>query len=115
MSNNNNNNGPGNYEPNEEGYEQMVNYLENVLTRQVEKLRKYDIDGALALAEEANDLALGIQESGILGREDFTEERGRIMSLYREIGLIIASERSEVAEKLKAIRKGIKTLEAYSN
>lgn len=99
----------------EESYDQMVNYLENILSRQLEKLRKYDIDGAMALAEEANDLAASVRNSGVLGREDFAKERERILVLYREIGLIIASERAEVADKLKEIRRGIKLLEAYGN
>ena len=99
----------------EESYEQMVNYLENILTRQLERLKKYDLDGALVLAEEANGLAGSIQKSGVLGREDFTEKRERILVLYREIGLIIASERAEIADKLKEIRKGIRVLEAYGN
>lgn len=115
MSDNLDKSSSGNHEVGEESYEQMVNYLENILTRQLEKLKKYDLDGALALAEEANDLAASIQNSGVLGREDFAEERERIQVLYREIGLIIASERAEVAGKLKTIRKGIKMLEAYSN
>ena len=115
MSDNLDKSGSENYGLGEESYEQMVNYLENILTRQLERLKKYDLDGALALAEEANDLSMSIQSSGVLGREDFAEERERILGLYKEIGLIIASERAEVADKLKAIRKGIKTLEAYSN
>ena len=103
------------YEITEEGYVQMVDYLENVLRRQLEKLRKYDLEGAMNLAEEANDLAMGVKGAGVLGRPEFIEERERIQTLYKEIGLIIASERAEVAEKLQSIRKGMKILESYSN
>jgi hypothetical protein len=104
-----------NRELSKESYEQMVNYMENILTRQLEKLRKYDIDGALALAEETNELAVRIQDADVLSKSEFAAGRERIRILYREIGLIIASERAEVADKLKEIRKGIRVLEAYGN
>ena len=61
------------YEITEEGYVQMVDYLENVLRRQLEKLRKYDLEGAMNLAEEANDLAMGVKGAGVLGRPEFIE------------------------------------------
>ncbi len=98
----------------DDSYGQMVGYLENILMRHLERLRNYDLDGAMLLAEEANDLALKIGEAKVLERPEFTEDKNRILSLYNEIGLIIASERDEVAGKLKSIRKGIKTLGAYS-
>ena len=103
------------YELVDDSYGQMISYLENILTRQLENLKKYDLDGALALAEEANDLAESIRNSGVLGRQEYSDERGRIQILYKEIGLTIASERADVADRLKVIREGIKTLEAYSN
>lgn len=92
---------------------QMVDYLENILARHLERLRNYDLDGAMVLAEEANELALKVSESGALERPEYAASRDRITQLYREIGLIIASEREEVADKIKTIRKGIKTLGAY--
>lgn len=92
---------------------QMVDYIENLLMRHLERLRNYDLDGAMALAEEANNLALQIGSVGVLERPEFSEDKERIKRLYNEIGLIISSERQEVADKLQTIRKGIKTLGAY--
>jgi hypothetical protein len=98
----------------DDSYGQMVGYLENILMRHLSRLRSYDLDGAMLLAEESNDLALKIGDAGVLERPEFADERRRIFDLYNEIGLIIASEREEVANKLQSIRKGIKTLGAYS-
>ena len=98
----------------DDSYRQMVGYLENILMRHLERLRNYDLDGAMLLAEEANGLALKIGDAEVLDRPEFAEDKNRILRLYNEIGLIIASEREEVAGKLKSIRKGIKTLGAYS-
>lgn len=97
-----------------EELQQMATYLENLLNRQLERLKKYDLDGAIKLAEEADDIAARLGDNGFLSGQELPDEQKRIRQLYREIGLVVASERDEVAEKLKAIRKGIKTLEAYS-
>ena len=112
----------------ENSFRQMVDYLENILTRQLERLRNYDLDGALALAEEANDLAASIGREKILERPDYADERWRIKKLYKDLSLIvaserlykdlcliIASEREEVSQKLKQIRKGIKALGVYGD
>ena len=95
------------------GYRQMVSYLENILSRQIEKLRHYDLDGAMALAEDANRLAAVIGGEGVLQKPEFKDERWRIERLYKDLNLIIASERQEVQDKLRQIRQGIKTLGIY--
>jgi hypothetical protein len=99
----------------ENSYRQMVDYLENILTRQLEKVRRYDLDGAMELAEEANDMAIGIGREKILDRPDYADERWRIKRLYKDLCLIIATEREEVSQKLKQIRKGIKALGVYGD
>ena len=97
----------------ESSLQQMGDYLENILTRQLEKVRNYDLDGAIELAEEANELAATIGREGWLNRPEHSEQHDRVQKLYRDISLIIAVERGEVADKLKVIRKGIKTLGIY--
>ncbi len=94
-------------------YKQIVDYLEDILVRQLEKIRNYDLDGAMVLAEEANELAATIGKEKVLDKPEFVDERWRIKKLYKDIGLIIASEREEVNQKLKLIRKGIKALGLY--
>ena len=78
-------------------------------------MRRYDLDGAMALATEANDLAASIGREKILERPDYADERWRIKKLYKDLSLIVASERQEVAEKLQQIRKGIKALGVYGD
>lgn len=88
----------------------MVEHLEDILMQHLEKLRDYDLDGAMPLAEEANRLALEMGNMGLLDKAEFTEERIRVDKLYTEIGLVITKERQEVSEKLKEIRDGLETL-----
>ncbi|MBN1818500.1 MAG: hypothetical protein JW828_14150 [Sedimentisphaerales bacterium] len=92
------------------GFTQMIDYLENLLIRQLEKLRKYDLDAAIVLAEEANTVAMALAREKVLDQPSHIEHRRRIQKLYRDISLVISTERSEVAQKLSAIRKGIKVL-----
>jgi hypothetical protein len=99
----------------ENSYRQMVDYLENILMRQLERVRRYDLDGALSLAEEANNVAMSIGKEKILDKPDYADDRWRIKKLYKDLCLIIASEREEVADKLKQIRKGIRALGIYGD
>lgn len=97
----------------DESRHQMVDYLENILERQLERLRTYDIDGSLDLADEANSIAEAIGNDQLLKSPAYKKSRSRIEGLYKDLGLTIAAERSEVKDKLKQIRKGLKTLGAY--
>jgi hypothetical protein len=97
----------------EESCRQMVDFLEELLTRQIERLRRYDLDGAMELAEEATGLANAISQQELLKRPEYADERFRIERLYKDLELIIASERQEVGDKLKQIRQCIRTLGAY--
>ena len=99
----------------ENSLKQMADYLENILTRQLEKVRKYDLDGAVVLAEEANEIAAVLGSDGLLKRPEYSDQRRKIEKLYKDISLIIATEREEVSDKLKVIRKGIKTLGIYGD
>ena len=92
---------------------QRVLYLEDLLQRQVARLRKYDLDGAMAIAEETQPLAEGLAADKVLNRPEMSEARQRIHGLYHEVCMVIASERNEVADKLKQIREGLRALSAY--
>ncbi len=94
---------------------QLVEYLELLLTRQLERLRRYDLDGAIVLAEEADKVGAVLARNRVLDDPAFAEPRRRIQQLYRELDLVLASERAQVADKLQAIRKGIRTLSAYAD
>jgi hypothetical protein len=93
---------------------QMAGYVEDLLSRQIERLKKYDLDGAMRLAEEAQPLADRLSRGRELSRAALTAQRDRIQGLYKELCLVIASQRQEVSDKLNQIRTGLKTLGTYS-
>ena len=94
---------------------QILSYLEDLLARQLEKLRKYDLDGAYQLAEESQKMAIQAADLGLLERPEYSQNKERIRGLYNDLCLVIASERQEVSDKLKQIREGIRVLSAYAN
>ncbi len=93
----------------------MVERLESTLTEHLEKLRDYDIEGAMPLAEEASRLSLEIGAAGLFDRAEFDDECKRIDDLYAEIGLVITGKRQEVSDKLEEIREGLDTLGASAD
>lgn len=95
-------------------YQAMVDYLEHLLMRQTDRLRAYDIDGACAVADQTKPLAEELTKRRILSQPQFVEQRKRLQQQYREICLIIADQRREVADKLHQIRQGLRVLGSYS-
>jgi len=98
----------------DEDARQMTAYLVELMTRQIQKLRQYDLEGAMRIAEESQPLSERIIQAAVLSRPGFEEQRERIQGLYKELCLAIVSQRQEVSDKLGQIRTGLKTLGAYA-
>lgn len=89
-------------------------YMEELLTRQIDRLKNYDLDAAIRYAEESEQVSAELTGSGILEQPENAAIKDRIQSLYRELCLVIASQRQEVSDKLSQIRNGLRTLGTYS-
>ena len=89
-------------------------YLEELLTRQIDHLKQYDLDAAVSYAEESDPVASELMRTGFLEQPENSQAKARIRSLYRELTLVIASQRQEVSSKLDQIRNGLKTLGSYA-
>ena len=98
----------------DEDARQMTAYLEDLMSRQIQKLQQYDLDAAMRIAEESQSLSEKIMQASVLSRPGFEEQRDRIQGLYKELCLVIASQRQEVSNKLGQIRTGLRTLGTYS-
>jgi len=89
-------------------------YMEELLTRQIDCLKNYDLDAAIRYAEESEQASAELTRSGILELPENAAIKDRIQSLYRELCLIIASQRQDVSDKLSQIRNGLRTLGTYA-
>ena len=98
----------------DKGMVMTAGYLEDLLGRQIERLRAYDLDGAMACAEESEQVAARLTAAQFLDQPQNADQKARIKSLYRELMLVIASERQEVSDKMAQIRDGLKTLGTYA-
>lgn len=87
--------------------------LARIADRFAERLRQYDLDAAMACAEQAEPIAAALTRSGFLDNPGKADLKSRIQSLYRELTLMLASQQQEVSGKLDQIRDGLKTLGAY--
>jgi hypothetical protein len=93
---------------------QMSAYLEDLLFRQIQRLKQYDLEGAIQLAQESGPIADTLSSQKVFERPEFAPQRDRIRQLYQELCLVIASQRQEVQDKLGQIRTGLKTLNTYA-
>ena len=93
---------------------QMIAYLSELLERQLERLHKYDLDGAVELAEESQKISSQVANLGLLERPQYNREKQQIQGLYQDLCLVIAAERKEVGDKLQQIREGIRALSRYA-
>jgi hypothetical protein len=92
----------------------MADFLENMLMRQADKLRSYDLDGASVIAEETTVIAEELGRLGILDRPEFADRKRRLEQIYKDICLIIADQRQEVSDKMTQIRQGLKAVGGYA-
>ena len=99
----------------DEDARQMTDYLEELMSRQIQKLRHYELEAAFKAAEESQSLSERVIRASVLSRPGFEQQRDRIQKLYQELCLIIASQRQEVQDRLGQIRTGLRTLGAYSD
>jgi len=95
-------------------YAAMADFLETMLMRQADKLRSYDLDGASVIAEETTVIAEELGRLGILDRPEFADRKRRLEQVYKNICLIIADQRQEVADKMTQIRQGLKAVGGYA-
>ena len=98
----------------DEDARQMTAYLEDLMSRQIQKLQQYDLAAAMRIAEESQSLSEKIMQASVLSRPGFEEQRDCIQGLYKELCLVIASQRQEVSDKLGQIRTGLRTLGTYA-
>jgi DNA repair ATPase RecN len=95
-------------------YRTMAEYLEHLLSCQTDRIRSYDIDGACAIADEAAPLANELSNRRILDQPEFAQHRQKLQQQYKQLCLMIADQRQEVADKLKQIHQGLRALGSYS-
>ena len=90
-----------------------LNDLQNLLEKQTRLLKSGNISGIESLAEQANSLIDQITRAGLLETAEFAEHRKKLKRLYADLNIAVATEKDDVSEKIKHLRKGRKTIKYY--
>ena len=93
----------------------LLKELAGILERQIELVRHDDIAGLDELVGHGEQLAMKITAAGLLDRPQYNGWRDRLTGLYRDLQLMLSTQKDAVAGQLKFINKGIKTLATYRN
>lgn len=89
------------------------NDLQNLLKKQTRLLKRGNISGIESLARQANSLIEQIARDGLLETAEFAEHRKKLKRLYADLNIAVATEKADVSEKIKHLRKGRKTIKYY--
>lgn len=87
--------------------------LAGILERQIEQVRCDDIAGLEKLVGHGGQLARKIAVAGLLDRPQYDGWRERLAELYRELQLMLSTQKDAVAGQIRLINKGRKTLTMY--
>lgn len=93
---------------------QAVDALMNNLQMQIDLNRAYEIEQAMAIAEQNAPIAKFVKENKLLDQPRYKRQKDQIQSLYKQLDLTITNARNEVAKKLQEIKKSKQTLGAYA-
>lgn len=89
--------------------------LQTLLEKQMRLVRKGNIRDIELLSEQASLLVEKIARTGVLELDEFKNRRRQLQKLYDSLCLAITAQKTETSEKLSRVRKGKRTLSAYSS
>jgi hypothetical protein len=93
----------------------LLEELANILEKQIEFSRHDDLEESEKLVGQSEQLAAKITAAGLLDRPQYHSWRERLTRLYRDLELVLSAQKKAVAEQMKSIHMGKKTLAAYRN
>jgi len=91
----------------------LVGELEKLLARQLELARRGSFAGLEPLAGKGEELAAKITAAGLLEKPENKAGKERLEKLYRDLQLLLSTQKADESERLKSIRNGKKTLAVY--
>ncbi|MCJ7729059.1 MAG: hypothetical protein MUO27_04160 [Sedimentisphaerales bacterium] len=91
----------------------LLGELSNLLERQIELARRGSLAGLEQLAGQCEPLVAKITAAGLLEKSEHKTARDRLAKLYRDLQLMLSTQKDAAVEQLKSVRKGKKTLAVY--
>jgi hypothetical protein len=91
----------------------LLDDLQGLLREQIKLAQQGKIGDVELLSKQASSVVERLAETGILELPEFENRRGQLQKLYEELRLTVAAQEADIAERLKQVRKGRKTIRAY--
>ena len=98
---------------NETDNTQLLTELETNLKKQLEFARRGDLASVENLADRCRMLVEKITSAGLMEKPQYQSQRQNIEKLYRDLLLMLSSQKDAVAKQLKSIHKSRQTLSVY--
>jgi hypothetical protein len=92
---------------------QLLEELANILERQIELTRHDCFEESEKLIGQSEQLAVNITAAGLLDKPQYNGWRKRLTGLYKDMELVLSTQKRAVAQQLSVIDKGKKTLAVY--
>lgn len=93
----------------------LLEELANILERHIELVRRDDVAGLEEQVGHGGHLVRKIAAAGLLDRPQYNGWRDRLAGLYRDLQLVLSTQKEAVAGQLRLLQNGRKTLAAYRN
>jgi hypothetical protein len=87
--------------------------LQDLLEQQIASARRGSFSAVLRLAGQCEPLVAKIASAGLFEKPEHKAAKQRLAGLYRDLHLLLSTQQSAVAEQIKSVRKGRKTLSIY--
>lgn len=91
----------------------LLDQLQSLLEKQIESARKSDFRAVEELARQTGSLINEIVGTKIFEQAQFNKKRRHLAKLHKELVLMIAAEKENVADQLRRVNEGRKTLKTY--
>lgn len=91
----------------------LLEELVELLEKQIALTRRGGFAAVLQLAGQCEPLVAKITAAGLLEKPEHKTVKDRLAGLYRDLQMLLSTQQSAVAEQLKSVRKGKKTLAIY--
>ena len=98
---------------NETDNTQLLTELESNLNKQLEFARRGNLASVEEAAGQCQTLVEKIKSAGLMEKPQYQSQRENIEMLYKELLLLLSSQKEAVTEQLKSISRGKKTLATY--
>ncbi len=92
---------------------ELLDELEKLLSDQVDSAKRGDLESVADLSGQVRPVADEISDRGTLEPTEFKERAERLGKLYRELLLVVSSEKDKAGRQLQQVREGRKAIGAY--